>query len=72
MRRLCFDMRLLFTLLPVFAASLQVEARVDFTSQIQPIFSEHCTTCHGGVKKRGGLSFISEALAFAPPNPARW
>lgn len=59
-------MRLLVILLPVFVASLQVEARVDFTSQIQPIFSEHCTTCHGGVKKRGGLSFISEALAFAP------
>ena len=38
---------------------------LDFVQDVQPILVEHCTRCHGGVKKRAGLSFTSERGAFA-------
>lgn len=39
--------------------------RVDFNSQIKPLFNKKCITCHGGVKRQGGFSllFRSDALA---------
>lgn len=42
-------------------------AEIDFVKDIRPILANHCTSCHGGVKKRSGLSFISEQGAFAVP-----
>lgn len=39
---------------------------VDFARDIQPLLSEHCAGCHGGVKKKGGLSLVTRSLAFAP------
>jgi hypothetical protein len=42
-----------------------LEAPVDYSTQIKPIFNKKCITCHGGVRKKGGFSvlFRSEALA---------
>jgi len=34
-------------------------------AEVQALFAEHCLSCHGGVKKQGGLSFIRKAEAFA-------
>lgn len=34
------------------------EDRVDYATQIRPIFTQHCTACHGGVKQAGDLSFV--------------
>lgn len=39
--------------------------RVDFSTQIKPIFNNKCITCHGGVKKNGGFSLLFEEDAFA-------
>src|SRR5680860_586320 len=39
--------------------------RVDFSSQIKPIFNNKCITCHGGVKKNAGFSLLFEKEAFA-------
>lgn len=38
--------------------------RVDFSRDIQPIFNQNCVSCHGGVRQKGGVSFIfrEEAL----------
>jgi mono/diheme cytochrome c family protein len=38
--------------------------RVDFSRDIRPIFNQSCTSCHGGVRQRNGVSFIyrEEAL----------
>ena len=49
--------------------------RVDFSSQIRPLFNQHCTSCHGGVKQAGDLSFIYEEQvldsgAVVPSDPA--
>ena len=31
---------------------------IRFNRDIRPIFTKHCTACHGGVKEAGGISFI--------------
>ena len=31
-------------------------AAIDFSRQIQPIFAQHCTKCHGDEKPKGGLN----------------
>ena len=38
---------------------------VDFARDVRPLFTTHCTACHGGVKQAGGLSFISRDQALA-------
>jgi mono/diheme cytochrome c family protein len=38
---------------------------VDYTSQIKPILTEHCVTCHGAAKPRGGLRLDTAAAAMA-------
>jgi hypothetical protein len=38
---------------------------VDFSADVKPILNKKCISCHGGVKKQGGFSFLfrEEALA---------
>ena len=38
---------------------------IDFSTQVKPIINKKCITCHGGVKKESGFSFLfqSEALS---------
>ncbi|QDT68940.1 Planctomycete cytochrome C [Planctomycetes bacterium MalM25] len=31
---------------------------VDFDAEVRPIFTKHCTACHGGVKQAADLSFV--------------
>ena len=38
---------------------------VDYTSQVKPILTEHCVTCHGAAKPRGGLRLDTAAAAMA-------
>lgn len=40
------------------ARSAETEERIDFNSQIRPLLTKNCTTCHGGVKKAGEVSFL--------------
>jgi hypothetical protein len=39
--------------------NLNAQAEVDFSSDIQPVLNEHCTSCHGGVKQAGNVSFLA-------------
>ncbi len=48
----------------LFSACQQNEA-IDFSTQVKPILNNKCISCHGGVKKQGGLSFLFEEEAFA-------
>lgn len=59
-------------LLILFSAAMLPESSyaatkkpVDFPRQIQPLLLEHCAECHGGVKKKGGLSFLNRNSAFS-------
>jgi mono/diheme cytochrome c family protein len=39
-------------------------AAIDFVRDIQPIFQEHCTSCHGADRQRSGYRLDSKDLAF--------
>jgi hypothetical protein len=63
-----------------FLASALPAGEIDFAGQISPIFNKHCVSCHGGVKRAAGISFLSRESALAkaesgdvpilPGNPA--
>lgn len=44
--------------------ALHAGAEVDFNHDVRPLLNERCATCHGGVRREGGLSllFRSDAL----------
>jgi hypothetical protein len=48
------------------AASFFFPKPVDFSRDIRPIFNQNCTSCHGGVRQKNGVSFIfrEEALGI--------
>ncbi|WP_283431931.1 PSD1 and planctomycete cytochrome C domain-containing protein [Neorhodopirellula lusitana] len=50
-------------------SSLQGSTQVDFDRQIRPIFTRHCTACHGGVKQAADLSFVYEDSAMYSVEP---
>jgi mono/diheme cytochrome c family protein len=52
-------------LLGVYNGDVASAASVDFGRDIRPIFNQHCTSCHGGVKRAGGLSLLSREAAMA-------
>lgn len=39
-------------------------AKIDFVTQVQPIFEKHCYECHGGKKRKGGLRLSNKQDAF--------
>ena len=41
------------------------DPKIDYNTQVKPIFNKKCIACHGGVKRKSGFSllFRSEALA---------
>lgn len=40
-------------------------AEVDFNRDVRPLLTRKCTSCHGGVKRAGGVSFIQRESVFA-------
>lgn len=59
--------RLHRSLIAAAALALPASAQepVDYSTQIRPILNKNCISCHGGVKKSAGVSFLfrEEALA---------
>ncbi|WP_193214219.1 PSD1 and planctomycete cytochrome C domain-containing protein [Luteolibacter marinus] len=45
-------------------SALPVWAKVDFAHDVRPILNAHCTSCHGGVKEAGEVSFIYREQAL--------
>jgi hypothetical protein len=41
------------------AADTRVDSPIDFARDVRPLLNTHCTACHGGVKKAGGISFLA-------------
>ncbi|WP_235908963.1 DUF1553 domain-containing protein [Roseiconus nitratireducens] len=39
---------------------------IDFNEHIRPIFTAHCTACHGGVKQAGDISFAYRDQVLPP------
>lgn len=46
------------TLATGLLASASAADEIRFNRDVRPIFTKHCTACHGGVKEAGGISFI--------------
>ncbi len=45
--------------LPVHLAGMAAaESPIDFNRDVRPILTKNCTTCHGGVMRAGGVSFL--------------
>ncbi len=63
--KIFFVLLLPLTLAQLYSAPASRKKTVDFPRQIQPLLREHCAECHGGVKKKGGLSFLNRNSAFA-------
>jgi Protein of unknown function (DUF1553)/Protein of unknown function (DUF1549)/Planctomycete cytochrome C len=40
--------------------------RIDFNTQVKPIFNKKCIACHGGVKQQGGFSLLFREEALLP------
>ncbi|MBL7730498.1 MAG: DUF1553 domain-containing protein [Chitinophagaceae bacterium] len=49
----------------VITRCISSKEKIDFNTQVKPIFNKKCIACHGGVKQQGGFSllFREEALA---------
>jgi hypothetical protein len=47
-----------FLLLTFFATNVFADEKVSFARDIRPILNAKCTSCHGGVKQAGGVSFV--------------
>jgi hypothetical protein len=52
-----------FAPVEVCTGSAEGCAEVDFEREIQPLLSEHCVRCHGGVRELGGLNLQNRAAA---------
>ena len=54
--------------LPTLLVAGEVDP-VDFNRDVRPIFVQHCTECHGGVKQAADLSLVYEESLAAVVEP---
>jgi len=63
-KKILFVSVLLLSAAAIFIFSTS-NPKIDYNTQVKPIFNKKCITCHGGVKRKAGFSllFRSDALA---------
>jgi len=53
-------------LVVLLGTRLIVPSKIDFNTEVKPIFNKKCITCHGGVRKKSGFSLLFRTDALAP------
>ncbi|QDT65220.1 PSD1 and planctomycete cytochrome C domain-containing protein [Calycomorphotria hydatis] len=48
------------------SAEVKLPEKILFNKHIRPIFTSHCTACHGGVKQAGEVSFVYRDSVLPP------
>ena len=56
----------LVIILAVVAFVATRQRKVDFNTQVKPIFNKKCIVCHGGVKRQADFSLLFRSEALAP------
>lgn len=57
---------LLFLAGTVWYLLMRQEDKIDFNTQVKPIFNKQCISCHGGVRQKAGFSLLFRNEALAP------
>jgi len=52
--------------LVLLGTRLIVPSKIDFNTDVKPIFNKKCITCHGGVRRKSGFSLLFRSEALAP------
>lgn len=55
----------LLVILAIFTFALR-DPKIDFNTQVKPIFNKKCISCHGGVKRKAGFSLLFRSDALEP------
>jgi hypothetical protein len=70
MKRLLKSRKALFITILLIAAAISMYftggSKVDFNTEVKPIFNKKCISCHGGVKQQSGFSLLFRADALEP------
>lgn len=48
----------------IYLAQLKYKTKIDFNTQVKPLLNKKCIVCHGGVKKDGGFSILTQEEAL--------
>ena len=59
-----FTRFLLLTVFAVLVAAVPSAIASDFSTDVRPILTKHCITCHGAKKQEGGLRLDQRAAAL--------
>ncbi|MBC7849484.1 MAG: DUF1553 domain-containing protein [Chitinophagaceae bacterium] len=69
-KKIIFVSALLIVAAVVFTFSTS-HPRVDFNTEVKPIFNKKCISCHGGVKSKANFSLLFRSEALAPTESGR-
>jgi len=53
-------------LVVLLGTRLIIPSKIDYNTEVKPIFNKKCITCHGGVRKKSGFSLLFRSEALAP------
>lgn len=48
------------------------KTKIDFNSQVKPIFNKNCIACHGGVRQKSEFSLLFRSEALAPAKSGKY
>src|SRR5215510_3710184 len=48
------------------------EEKIDYNTQVKPIFNKKCITCHGGVKAKANFSLLFREDAMRPAKSGKY